>query len=152
MTFPVGAEELAISFDHGRGSKVQVVLEGPLAAGLPYSPPGGQYQQPPPAGPAHIDTFRKSSEYEERTHYRIGSLTRDRGYEVMIFEVEERGRSDLVVEKIRIVHGDRKTNHEQNFRLREGRNIVAVPVPKGATDLRITFDHGGGARVRISLE
>jgi hypothetical protein len=81
----------------------------------------------------------------------IDHLTLHRPYSTIVVDVRATDRFTVIVGTAQVRVNGHWREHPIGHRTREGANSYAVPIPRGATDLRLSLDHGRGAELAVSL-
>jgi len=99
-----------------------------------------------------IDSFTKPDYSGIVKRYNISSYTSSRGYSKVVIEAHITQRYAVIVNTIKVRHGESWHPFPITTRLNEGRNEFSVSIPQNATELVISFDHGQGCEVKVYLE
>ena len=130
--------------------------EGDRAVGLIRGSRLYAAQSPPaiaPAGRLGIGEYRKKSFESERFSVPIGQFTADRAFSRVIVAATagERGFTPIVATILVRVRGQ-WVEHPVRARLAPGETAFPVEIPRGATDLLFSLDHGKDGTIRAFIE
>jgi len=96
--------------------------------------------------------FVKGDYKNDSKTFNIASLTQNRGFDRISVRHQIGETHGLIVNTIKTGKNGKWKSYSQGLRLADGRTEFGVPVPQGTAELRLSVDHGRGARVRIVLE
>jgi len=101
---------------------------------------------------ATIDAFTRTNNKGEVKRYVIGQLAAERGFDRVVIMQHIGGKYGVIVNSVKVGQSGKWIEHTQGIRLPEGRTELTAPIPVGTPEITISFDHGHGAEVTVSLE
>lgn len=101
---------------------------------------------------ASIAAFVKPDYKAEAKKIPVGHLTAGKGWSRIVVVQHIGEQHGVIVNTIKVRQGGKWIPYNQGIRIAEGRTELAVPVPAGTPEIVISFDHGRGANVAVSLE
>ncbi|MBN2143528.1 MAG: zinc ribbon domain-containing protein [Candidatus Aureabacteria bacterium] len=111
-----------------------------------------QSDKPVVMKPILLGSFTKANYEKEVKRYSIGSHTASRNYTKVIVDVHVTQKMPVLINTISVKIGGQVMANPVSTRLHEGRNEFGVSIPQGAAELIISFGHGQGSEVKVSLE
>ena len=99
-----------------------------------------------------VESFTRPGYEGEARTFQVGRLTEGKGFEQLAVHQHIGEKHGVIINTIKVRQGGRWVSHPQGLRLPEGRTVFLVPVPAGTQEIVISFDHGRGAELKVTLE
>ena len=101
---------------------------------------------------ASVAAFVKPSYKAEAKKIAVGHLTAGKAWSRIVVTQHIGEQHGVIVNTVKVRQGGKWIPYAQGIRLAEGRTELAVPLPAGTPEIVLSFDHGRGADVKVSLE
>ncbi len=95
-----------------------------------------------------IDVTRKTNSYQVN----ISRFTTKRDFDKLVVIATDGGHGGVIINTLLVKNGGRWIKHRLGLRTKQGRNNIAVNIPRGASELRMSLASGADSKARFFLE